>query len=203
MFGDIYKNQKVLITGASGFKGTWLCWWLKQLGANVYGVGLSPETEQSMFKATHLESEISFFYQDIRNKALIIELVNKIKPRFIFHLAAQALVKASLEDPILTFETDILGTANLLEAIRTLPIQCFGIIITSDKCYENREWHWGYRETDRLGGKDPYSASKAAAEIFTQSFARTLLNPENNLQSALVTTRAGNVIGGGTGQTVE
>ena len=165
-------------------------------GAQVYGVSINVPTQPSMFEALDLESQIVHFVGDIRNHDLMKEIVSDVQPDFVFHLAAQSIVSRSYRDPYETVTTNVLGTANVLEALRVLEKKCCGVIITSDKCYENVEWPWGYRETDTLGGKDLYSGSKAAAEIIFKSYVHSFFSPkESNVR--LATTRAGNVIGGG------
>jgi CDP-glucose 4,6-dehydratase len=196
MFNNIYKNKKVLVTGNTGFKGTWLTVWLLKLGADVYGISKGIPTEPSMFEALNLRTEITYFEEDINNLDKIIEIINKVKPDFIFHLAAQAIVSRSYANPIESFNTNVLGTAHILEAMRVLNFKSTLIMISSDKCYENVEWKWGYRENDHLGGKDPYSASKGACEIVIHSYFHSFFKNENS-NVRLVSVRAGNVIGGG------
>jgi len=195
MFGNIYKNKKVLITGNTGFKGAWLSLWLKQLGAEVYGVSKDIPSSPSLFEITKMESFVHHIFADIRDLDKIKKLIHKIEPEFIFHLAAQPIVKLSYDDPIDTMSSNIMGTANILESLRTADFECSAIMITSDKCYENVEWEWGYKETDHLGGKDPYSASKGAAEIVIKSYYESFFkDPSSRIKIASV--RAGNVIGG-------
>lgn len=196
MFGSIYKNKKVLITGNTGFKGSWLTIWLLKLGAKVYGISKDIPTEPSMFKELKLKTKISYFEKDVRDLDSVISTVNEIKPDFIFHLAAQALVSISYSDPTETITTNIIGTTNILEALKQSNHKCVGIFITSDKCYDNVEWEWGYKETDVLGGKDIYSGSKSGAELVFKSYYYSFFNnDESNVR--VTTTRAGNVIGGG------
>ena len=163
MFGQIYNNKKVLITGHTGFKGSWLSIWLKQLGAEVVGVSIEPPSIPNIFEVTNLKEEIIDLRINICSLKSLQNTIENENPDFIFHLAAQPLVKESYAKPCNTFETNILGTANILEAVRKVNKKCILILITSDKCYLNKEWDWGYRENDELGGKDPYSASKACA----------------------------------------
>ncbi len=191
-FGNIYKNKNVLITGHTGFKGSWLALWLSRLGANVTGISLAPETNPNHFKLLNID--ITNYETDIRNLNKISEIFNKNKPEIVFHLAAQALVRRSYREPVQTFEANVLGAANILEACRLTPSVKAIVVITSDKCYENKEWPWGYRETDQLGGHDPYSASKACTEIVAASYMKSFLSEKGCLLS---TVRAGNVIGGG------
>ena len=193
---DRFKGSKVLVTGHTGFKGTWLSIWLKQLGAIVHGVSFDIPSIPSHFDVTNLATEIEDHRLDIRNADSINKLVQKIQPDFVFHLAAQALVRPSYEDPLGTITTNAIGTANLLDALRSLDKPVVAIMITSDKAYDNVEWVWGYRETDRLGGKDPYSASKGMAELVIRSYVESFFNSsDSNVRVGI--TRAGNVIGGG------
>ncbi len=196
-FSDIYHNKRILITGHTGFKGSWLTCWLLHLGAKVYGVSIGIPTQPSMFEALGLESQIGHFVGDIRNFDLMKEIVSDFQPDFVFHLAAQSIVSRSHDEPLETINTNVVGTANVLEALREMDKKCCGVIITSDKCYANVEWPWGYRETDILGGKDLYSSSKAAAEIIFKSYVHSFFPSNKKNIVRLATTRAGNVIGGG------
>lgn len=189
-----YKGKRILITGHTGFKGAWLAYWLHLLGADVYGYALKPENN-SLFNKLHLNGLVNSYIHDIRDKSNISQYVNDIKPDMIFHLAAQALVRRSYDEPHLTFETNVMGSLNLLEAIRSCDSIRSLVYITSDKCYWNSEWVWGYRETDLLGGADPYSASKASAEHVFKSYYLSYFKDRENF--ACGSTRAGNVIGGG------
>lgn len=198
MFKDIYKNKKVLITGHTGFKGSWLALWLSKLGANVIGYSLIPPTEPNHFQLLNLD--IFSITGDIRNYQKLKQIVKEHQPEIIFHLAAQAIVRKSYLDPIETFSTNVMGTVNIFEAARCSESVRAIINITSDKCYENNEWPWGYRENDRLGGFDPYSASKGCAEILTSCWQKSFFSIENHgktHQTLLASARAGNVIGGG------
>jgi len=199
IFNEVYKNKKILVTGHTGFKGSWLCLWLLLAGAEVVGFSLEPETNPSLFKVLNLEKYLDSIIGDIRDKKLIENVVSKIKPDFIFHLAAQPIVRRSYKEPILTFETNIMGTVNLLEAVRKNGLETIIINITSDKCYDNKENVCSYSETDPMGGYDPYSASKGAVEIITSSYRNSFFNSANydNHKIALASARAGNVIGGG------
>ena len=191
-----FKGKKILVTGHTGFKGTWLSIWLKQLGATVYGVSLDIPSKPSHFIETNLSSYIEDYRLDIRDGESLAELVQKIQPDFVFHLAAQALVRLSYKNPLETITSNALGSVNLLESLRSLDKEVVGIMITSDKAYDNVEWVWGYRETDRLGGKDPYSASKGMAELAIRSYVDSFFSsPDSNVRIGI--TRAGNVIGGG------
>jgi len=189
-----YKGKKVLVTGQTGFKGSWLALWLKELGADVVGYALDPKTDKDNFVVTKLSNKIKDLRADIRNKHKILKVFKEEQPEIVFHLAAQPLVLVSYDDPLETFETNIMGTANVLEAIRKSESVYAGIMITSDKCYENREMIWGYRENDPMGGHDPYSASKGSAELVINSFRKSFLASDGK---AIASARAGNVVGGG------
>lgn len=196
MFNNIYKNKKVLITGNTGFKGSWLTVWLLKLGAKVYGLSKDIPTKPSMFQALDLEKKIIHYTTDIRNLSETKKNIEAIKPDFLFHLAAQSLVSVSYDCPVDTISTNVLGTANILESLRGLDHKCIGVIITSDKCYDNVEWVWGYKETDPLGGKDIYSGSKGAAELIIKSYYHSFFCKSKS-KIRVASTRAGNVIGGG------
>ncbi len=196
MFDNIYENKKVFITGHTGFKGTWLTAWLLKLGAKVIGLSKDIPTEPSMFNELDLESKIVHHKEDIRNLDKLIGIIKKEKPDFLFHLAAQPIVSTSYSDPIDTISSNVMGTANLLEALKTSNHKCTAVIITSDKAYDNIEQVWGYKENDQMGGKDIYSGSKGAAELIIKSYFHSFFNtPECNVKLAI--GRAGNVIGGG------
>lgn len=196
---NIYKDKKVFLTGHTGFKGSWLLTWLHELGANIKGYSLAPENEQDLYNLIDGDSFCESVIADIRDKQRLQDELTVFQPDFIFHLAAQPLVRPSYQIPTETFEINTLGTAYLLDAVRSLEKPCVVIIITTDKVYENQEWNYAYREIDRLGGYDPYSASKAAAEIVVSSYRKSFFNPDsyNVHQKALASARAGNVIGGG------
>ncbi len=194
-FAGIYRDKKVLITGDTGFKGAWLSIWLNQLGAKIYGLANGIPTQPSLFEAAAVAQQCTHYTQDIRDFAGVKRIISDLKPDFVFHLAAQSLVRRSYQEPHLTFETNMVGTLNLLEALRLSNHPATCIAITSDKVYENNEWVWGYRENDTLGGKDPYSNSKAAAEMVLKSYAALFSAPGSNIKVGI--TRAGNVIGGG------
>ncbi|MGD0817818.1 MAG: CDP-glucose 4,6-dehydratase [Methanomassiliicoccales archaeon] len=191
---SFYQGKKVLVTGHTGFKGGWLCHWLERLGANVVGFGLAPNTEPSLYETSGVENVAESVFGDISDLNAVKEVASNSKPDVIFHLAAQPLVRLSYADPVSTFETNVMGTVNILEAARTLPNLKACLVITSDKCYQNNEWDYSYRENDPMGGFDPYSASKGAAEIVVGSYRASFFKePLRGLGSA----RAGNVIGGG------
>ncbi len=194
-FNNIYKGKTVLITGDTGFKGSWLALWLLNLGANVVGFALSPKTEKDNYAVCNLGDKLTHIDGDIRNYKSISKVFFEYEPEIVFHLAAQALVMESYKDPLNTFSTNVMGTVNLFEAIRHTPSVKVAINITSDKCYENNEWIYGYREIDPLGGKDPYSASKGASELVTSSYLRSFFNQDGS--ASIASARAGNVIGGG------
>ena len=168
-----FKGKKVLVTGHTGFKGSWLCLWLSTLGADVTGVSLAPSTSPSLFEALNLSSFVSHNIIDVTDFERISSFIYELKPDFIFHLAAQPIVSVSYEYPLKTWETNVNGTINILESLRQCDHDCVAVFITSDKCYENKEWTWGYRESDQLGGSDPYSVSKASAELAIQTYARS------------------------------
>jgi len=195
MFSNIYEGKRVLITGHTGFKGSWLTAWLLKLGANVTGVSSDIPTQPSMFEELKLEKKIKHIQADIRNLSEMKDLIDQEQPDFVFHLAAQAIVSTSYSDPVNTITTNVVGTMNILESLRTLQKPCVAVFITSDKCYDNVEWVWGYRETDSLGGKDVYSGSKGAAELVIKSYLNSFF-PEGH-PVRIVIGRAGNVIGGG------
>ena len=192
----IYKNKNVVVTGHTGFKGSWLVAWLKQMGASVTGIALDPPSIPSHYGASKLAEGIQDHRIDIRNVDAIERVILEAKPDFLFHLAAQPIVGASYDDPIETWSTNVMGTINVLEALRKIQNNCSAVIITSDKCYDNVEWEWGYRENDALGGPDPYSASKGAAELAIRSYVKSYFSGENN-PVRIASARAGNVIGGG------
>lgn len=196
MFSNIYAGKKVLITGHTGFKGSWLTCWLLELGAKVVGISKDIPTEPSMFVELGLESKINHYILDVRDQAKVEEIFLNEKPDFVFHLAAQAIVSTSYSNPLETIQTNVLGTANVLESLRKLSNKCTVIVVTSDKCYENVEWCWGYKETDDMGGKDIYSASKGAAELIFHSYHKSFFNSANS-NIRIASARAGNVIGGG------
>jgi CDP-glucose 4,6-dehydratase len=193
---SFWRGRSVLLTGHTGFKGGWLATWLLELGARVTGFSLAPGTELSYFSRCRLDRRVNSVLADIRDLNTLTQTIARVQPEIVFHLAAQPLVRYSYIEPAATFETNVMGTVNLLEALRAAPSVKAGVIVTSDKCYQNREWAWGYREDDMLGGHDPYSASKACAEIVTDAYRKSFLGL-NGHRVAVATARAGNVIGGG------
>ena len=195
MYSGFYKNKRVLVFGHTGFKGAWLTTWLLRLEAKVFGASLNVPTKPSLFELNSLASQIDHRICDVRDLEEVKKVVADVKPDLVFYLAAQAIVSTSYEDPLGTITTNVVGTANCLEALRGLTKKCAAVIVTSDKCYENVEWEWGYKETDHLGGKDIYSASKAAAEVIFRGYARSFF--DENTPVRVASARAGNVIGGG------
>ena len=197
LFSGIYRGKKVLVTGHTGFKGSWLALWLHLLGAEVIGFSLPPSGEFDNYNLLGLGANITDIRGDIRDRAHLREVFETHQPELVFHLAAQAIVRDSYVNPVDTFETNVMGTANVLECIRLSESIEAGLIVTSDKCYENKEQIRGYREEDALGGYDPYSASKGCAEIVTASYRRSFFEGEIKTPISISTARAGNVIGGG------
>lgn len=196
MLVDAFHGKTVVVTGHTGFKGAWLTAWLKQLGANVVGIALNPPTSPSHFEVANLAKGMTDLRIDIRNRSELEHAIVAAQPDFVFHLAAQALVRKSYDEPVETWQTNVLGTLHVLEALRKLENPCTAVIITSDKCYDNVEWVWGYRETDAMGGPDPYSASKGAAELAIRSHIKSYF-PKSTSKVRIASARAGNVIGGG------
>lgn len=193
LFGNVYRCKRVLVTGHTGFKGSWLSLWLNELGAQVSGISLQPEAQPNHWDLLNLG--IDDRQHDIRDFGAIKKAVDIIRPDIVFHLAAQSLVRRSYGDPLETWSTNVIGTANVLEACRQQSSVRSIVAITTDKCYQNNEWEWGYRENDRLGGHDPYSASKAGSELVAASYRDAFFHQLNS--PLLATARAGNVIGGG------
>lgn len=189
-----WAGRRVLLTGHTGFKGSWLALWLHRLGAQVAGVALPPPSEPSLFELARVGELVSHHEADIRDLAAVRTAVQAEAPELVIHMAAQSLVRPSYEDPIGTYATNVMGTAHVLEAARLQPTVKAVLVITTDKCYENREWPWGYRETDPMGGHDPYSNSKGCAELVCSAYRASFLAAQG---VALATARAGNVIGGG------
>lgn len=198
MLTDFYKGKSVFVTGHTGFKGSWLSLWLHELGAQVTGFALPPATEPNHCDLLSLTKLVRHIEGDIRDLQAVQKAIAAARPQFVFHLAAQPLVRDSYDDPKTTFDTNIGGTVNVLESIRSCPSVQAAVVVTSDKCYENREWAWGYRENDPVGGHDPYSASKGAAEIVCAAYLRSYFS-ENGQgpRCGFATARAGNIIGGG------
>lgn len=192
-FSNIYHDRRVLVTGHTGFKGSWLALWLQELGASVSGLAIAPESHPNHWDL--LQLSIRDDRIDIRDMPSVAACVESIRPEIVFHLAAQPLVRRSYQDPLETWTTNVIGTANLLETCRNCPEVRAILVITTDKVYANKEWPWGYRETDRLGGHDPYSASKAAVELVADSYRKSFFSTPSG--PLLATARAGNVIGGG------
>ena len=193
MFADCYKGKRIFLTGHTGFKGSWLSAWLTSLGATVCGYADTVPTTPAHFMAMGLGGHVRDLRGDIRDRDAVVRAMREFRPDAVFHLAAQALVRRSYDMPAATFEANVMGTLNVLEAMRACPSVQAGVFITSDKCYRNDEWVWGYRETDSLGGADPYSASKGCAEIVAHSYFDSFFRDG----PACATTRAGNVVGGG------
>ncbi len=197
---SFYRGKTVLVTGHTGFKGGWLTTWLKLLGANVIGYALSPEKDKpNLFSVGKVADNMTSIIDDVRTLSSLADVFESYKPEIVFHLAAQALVRRSYLKPVETYDTNIIGTVNVLEAVRKSPSVRVAVIITSDKCYENREWIYAYRENDPMGGHDPYSASKAAAELIISSYRNSFFQPDkyDEHKVSISSVRAGNVIGGG------
>jgi CDP-glucose 4,6-dehydratase len=195
LFNDIFKDKKVVVTGHTGFKGSWLSTWLIELGANVCGISKDIPTSPSLFQELELEEKLDHQFIDIRDEQKLSDMICSIEPDFLFHLAAQPIVSTSYIEPAETISTNVIGTMNVLEALRKTKKDCNAIIITSDKAYDNVEQVWGYKENDRMGGKDIYSGSKGAAELITKSYFNSYFSKNSNIKLAI--GRAGNVIGGG------
>ena len=195
LFDNVFDKKKVIVTGHTGFKGSWLSTWLIELGADVHGISKDIPTNPSLFKELKLEEKLAHHVVDIRDCEKLSSLIQDIRPDFLFHLAAQPIVSTSYYEPAETISTNVIGTMNVLEALRGLENNCNAIIITSDKAYDNVEQVWGYKENDRMGGKDIYSGSKGAAELITKSYFHSYFSKNSNIQLAI--GRAGNVIGGG------
>jgi len=195
LFDDIYRGKTVLVTGHTGFKGSWLALWLHSLDAKVVGYALEPLTDPSMFNAIDLPTKITHIIGDVRDFGHLSAVMETHQPQIVFHLAAQPLVRLSYREPQLTYETNVMGTVNLLEAVRRTSSVRVVVNVTSDKCYENKEWDYSYRENDPLGGFDPYSSSKGCAELVSASYHRSFFNNPDSVHMA--SARAGNVVGGG------
>jgi len=195
MTAEFWKNKKVFITGHTGFKGSWLSLWLQTKGACVVGYALEPHTDPNLYTLANVADNMVSLIGDIRDIDHLANAMSEHRPEIVFHLAAQALVRLSYEKPVDTYATNLMGTVNVLEAIRHTSSVRAAVMITSDKCYENREWWWGYREIDAMGGQDPYSSSKGCAELIIAAFRRSFF--EKGHTAAIASTRAGNVVGGG------
>jgi CDP-glucose 4,6-dehydratase len=196
---NFWMKKRVFITGHTGFKGAWLTLWLQRFGAEVTGYSLDPPSKPSLYELAHIKNNINDVRADVRDYHQLKRAVESYRPEIIFHLAAQALVRQSYKDPIETYSTNVMGTVNLLETVRKVSGVRAIINVTSDKCYENREWVWGYRESDPMGGYDPYSSSKGCSELVTAAYRNSFFNPTDYPKHgvALASARAGNVIGGG------
>lgn len=195
LFSGIYKGKKILLTGDTGFKGSWMSIWLRELGAEVFGYALSPLTPRDNFVSTGLSKKITHLDGDVRDAKKLSDFFNEVKPDMAFHLAAQPLVIDSYKNPHYNFETNLMGTVNFFEAVRHCPSVKVAVNVTTDKCYQNNEWVWGYRENDPMGGDDPYSASKGCSELITHSYHKSFFSAPGTAHVA--SGRAGNVIGGG------
>jgi CDP-glucose 4,6-dehydratase len=195
LFGGVYEGRRVLVTGHTGFKGSWLTRWLLDLGAHVTGYALEPPTDPALFDELDLAARIDHNIGDVRDLAHLRDVMAAAKPEIVLHLAAQPLVRLSYDEPVSTFETNVMGSVNVLEAARSVGSVRVVLNVTSDKCYENREWEFAYRENDAMGGYDPYSASKGCAELVTAAYRRSFFGDADS--ASVATARAGNVIGGG------
>jgi CDP-glucose 4,6-dehydratase len=196
---EFWRGKRILITGHTGFKGGWLSLWLRALGAKVAGLSLAPTGKPNLFEVANVADQTESSFADIRDLPGLVAAIERQNPEVVFHLAAQSLVRPSYSDPVETYTTNVIGTVNVLEAIRRNGKVRACIIVTSDKCYENREWHWPYREIDPMGGHDPYSSSKGCAELVTAAYRASYFDPANAdaVPCAVASVRAGNVIGGG------
>ncbi len=194
-----WKGKKVLLTGHTGFKGSWLSIWLKSMGADIVGVSIAPPTTKNLFEEANVALGMRSIHCDVRDKEKLKDIFREEMPEIVFHLAAQPLVRYSYRNPVETYETNVMGSLNILESIRFAGSVRSVVMVTTDKCYENKEWCWGYREDEPMGGFDPYSSSKACAELLTASYRNSYFHPDkySEHQTAIATVRAGNVIGGG------
>lgn len=194
---EFWRGKRVLITGHTGFKGSWLSLWLQKLGAQVSGYALPPPTEENLFNLAAVGERMESVFGDIRNRETLRQAFDRFRPEIVFHLAAQALVRASYTEPVETYQVNVMGTVHVLEAVRSTR-GCRAIVnVTSDKCYENKEWTWGYREQDPMGGHDPYSSSKGCSELVTAAYRSSFFGDANGSTVGVASARAGNVIGGG------
>lgn len=194
---NFWKNKKVFLTGHTGFKGSWLCLWLQSLGAQVTGFSLEAPTKPNLFELADVKNGMNSIFGDVRDMNKFSMAIQEAQPEIVFHLAAQAIVRQSYIDPIETYSTNIMGTIHLYEAIKLCASVKAVVNVTSDKCYENKEWVWGYRENEPMGGFDPYSSSKGCVELITSSYRNSFFNNKNGSKVGLASARAGNVIGGG------
>lgn len=199
MFNDFFKHKRVFITGHTGFKGSWLLVWLKKLGAEICGYSLEPPTDPNLYDLVGANVGIKSIHGDVRDFSSVKKAINDFGPEIVIHLAAQSLVRKSYADPMLTFSTNIMGTVNVVEAVRQARGVKAVLNVTSDKCYENKEWIWGYRENDPMGGNDPYSSSKGCSELITSCYLKSFFDKTSfgKLDIGLASARAGNVVGGG------
>jgi len=193
---EFWKNKNVLLTGHTGFKGSWLSLWLQRLGANLTGLALEPPTEPSLFETADVANGMNSLIGDIRDRAFVDDVFKRCEPEIVIHMAAQPLVLHSYEFPVETYETNVMGTVHILEACRQINTVRAAVMVTSDKCYENKEWFWGYRENERMGGHDPYSNSKGCSELVTSAYRQSYFHA-NGIKTGVASVRAGNVIGGG------
>ncbi|MCF6245794.1 MAG: CDP-glucose 4,6-dehydratase [Desulfobacula sp.] len=197
MIPDFWKGKRVFLTGHTGFKGSWMSLWLQNMGAKVMGYALSPPSNPNLFEVGHIADSMISLKGDIRNLEKMQRSLARHQSEIVIHMAAQSLVRYSYQNPVGTYSTNIMGTVNVLEAVRHTPCVKAVLIITSDKCYENREWDWSYRENDEIGGRDPYSNSKGCAELVTAAYRQSFFNETRGVSTAIASVRAGNVIGGG------
>lgn len=199
LFGDFYRGKKILITGHTGFKGSWLSILLNWLGGDVYGYALKPNTEPNLYEIANVDKLVTSTIGDIRDYNFLLRTLKDIQPEVVIHMAAQPLVRESYKNPRETYEVNVMGTVNLLDAVRHVKSIRAVLNVTTDKCYENKEWHWGYRENEPMGGYDPYSNSKGCSELVTASYRSSFFNSKDysNHRVALASARAGNVLGGG------
>ncbi len=191
---NFWNNKTVLVTGHTGFKGSWLCLWLQQLGSTVVGLSLEPTTQPNLYDVAHVGDNMTSVIGDIRDLTVVHQVFQQYQPEIVIHMAAQALVRCSYLDPVETYQTNVMGTMNILEGIRSCNTVKAAVMVTTDKCYDNKEWSWPYREHDRLGGHDPYSSSKACCELLIDSYRKSFFDDQS---VAIASARAGNVIGGG------
>lgn len=198
MTSEFWNNRPVFLTGHTGFKGTWMSLWLQQMGADLTGYALAPDTEPSMFDVVQADQGMNSIIADVRDLETLKAAMHQAQPEVVIHMAAQPLVRDSYVIPVETFDTNVMGTVNVLEACRGCPSVRSVVVVTTDKCYENREWVWGYREDEPMGGHDPYSASKGCTELVAAAYRKSFFNHGEDMHPAqLATARAGNVIGGG------